>query len=74
MYLLNRFSKCQCFIVFIAITKRQWCLECILKLKGFARTKGFLLCRDLQQLNSSHGVNYERATSKNAVLAFILVK
>ena len=26
---------------------RQWCLECILKFEGFAKTKGFLLCRDL---------------------------
>ena len=41
---INRFSKCQCFMVIIAI-KRQWCLEGILKLEGQA--KDFLLCRDL---------------------------
>ena len=34
-------------LLFIAI-KRQWCLECILKFEGFAKTKGFLLQRDLQ--------------------------
>ena len=47
IYVLNIFSKCQCF-VFIAIKMRQWCLECILKIEGFAKTKGFLLRRDLQ--------------------------
>ena len=35
-------------LLFIAIKKRQWCLECILKFEGFAKTKGFLLCSDLQ--------------------------
>ena len=34
-------------LLFIAIKKRQWCLECILKFEGFAKTKGFLLCSDL---------------------------
>ena len=33
--------------LFIAIKKRQWCLECILKFEGFAKTKDFLLCSDL---------------------------
>ena len=32
--------------LFIAI-KRQWCLECILKFEGFAKTIDFLLCSDL---------------------------
>ena len=36
----------QCFVVVIAI-KRQWSLECILKLEGFAKAIGFLLHRDL---------------------------
>ena len=37
-----------CFVVIIiVIKKRQWCLECILKFEGFAKTIGFLLCRDL---------------------------
>ena len=34
--------------LFIAIKKRQWCLECILKFEGFAKTIDFLLCSDLQ--------------------------
>ena len=34
--------------LFIAI-KRQWCLECILKFEGFAKTIDFLLRSDLQQ-------------------------
>ena len=33
--------------LFIAIKKRQWCLECILKFEGFAKTIDFLLCSDL---------------------------
>ena len=33
-----------CFVIAI---KRQWCLECILWIEGFAKTKGFLLRRDL---------------------------
>ena len=55
MYLLNRFSKCHCFawLLLLLQLKRQWSLECILKLEGFAKTKGFLLCRDLQQLNTT---------------------
>ena len=32
--------------LFIAI-KRQWCLECILKFEGFAKTIDFLLQSDL---------------------------
>ena len=36
--------------LFIAI-KRQWCLRCILKFEGFAKTKGFLLRSDLLILN-----------------------
>ena len=32
--------------LFIAI-KRQWCLRCILKFEGFAKTKDFLLRSDL---------------------------
>ena len=32
--------------LFIAI-KRQWCLECILKIEGFAKTIDFLLRSDL---------------------------
>ena len=58
MYVLNIFSKCQCFVwfVFIVIKMRQWCLECILKIEGFAKTKGFLLRRDLQ-LFKWHGWN-----------------
>ena len=39
--------------LFIAI-KRQWCLECILKLEGFAKTKGFLLRSDLQINNHQY--------------------
>ena len=31
----------------LQLKKRQWCLECILKFEGFAKTKGFLLCSDL---------------------------
>ena len=34
-------------LLFIAIKKRQWCLECILKFEGFAKTIDFLLCSDL---------------------------
>ena len=45
-----KMSDLTCF-VFIAI-KRQWSLKCILKLEGFAKTIGFLLCRDLQMYNS----------------------
>ena len=41
-----KMSDFSCLVV-IAI-KRQWCLECILKLEGFAKTIGFLLRRDLQ--------------------------
>ena len=53
MYLLNRFSKCHCFalLLWLLQLKRQWCLECILKLEGFAKTKSFLLRRDLQYNN-----------------------
>ena len=39
--------------LFIAI-KRQWCLECILKFEGFAKTKGFLLRSDLLEFNLLH--------------------
>ena len=51
-----------CFVI-IAIKKRQWCLECILKLEYFAETTLFLLCRDLlfgiqlPMLSSSTGSN-----------------
>ena len=41
------------FTWFVVITiKRQWCLECILKFEGFAKTKGFLLRRDLHAVNT----------------------
>ena len=68
--ILNRFSKCQCFaLLFLLLQlKRQWCLECILKLEGFAKTKGFLMRSDLQKNNPlmfvyslrecPHNVNY----------------
>ena len=36
--------------LFIAI-KRQWCLECILKIEGFAKTIDFLLRSDLHSNN-----------------------
>ena len=39
------------WLSFIAI-KRQWCLECILQFKDVAKTKGFLLCSDLQLINA----------------------
>ena len=44
-------------LLFIAI-KRQWSLECILKLEGFAKTKGLLLCRDLQNINLTFEYNH----------------
>ena len=50
---LNRFQNVSASWLFIAI-KRQWCLECILWIEGFAKTKGFLLCSDLQPSNLPH--------------------
>ena len=49
MFLLNRFSKCQCFVLsvlFVAISNNG-VLNAFCKLEDVARTKGFLLRRDL---------------------------
>ena len=48
LFVLIDFQNVSASWLFIAI-KRQWCLECILWIEGFAKTKGFLLCSDLQQ-------------------------
>ena len=40
------FQNVSSFVTIIAI-KRQWCLECILKLEDLAKTIDFLLRRDL---------------------------
>ena len=60
------FQNVSALLLFIAI-KRQWCLECILKLEGFAKTIDFMLRRDL--LIGTHcGIN----CLKNVIQTFKL--